>query len=464
MQIQEVDVVVVGAGLSGLRAATLIQQAGLSYAVLEARERVGGKTLSMSASSQGGRVDLGAAWINDTNQSEMYALAKQFNFDLIEQRATGMNIHQSADGKVSSMPYGTDNPIDDPALRDFLAKLNEYVENCDLEHPELGPDATMLDSMTALEFAQKNFGDYPAAVTTAACVGLLGVEAVEVSALYLIHYVKSGTGLVNLGSDLKDGAQYLRNRQGNQTFSSKMAEMLKPGTLHLSTPVTRIDQLDGGRCEVHIAHDRYFTCRKVIVSVPTTLYGLITFNPPLPTAKHELFLNTAPGYYAKFIFIFSSPWWREAGFSGVIDSQTGPITRSWDTSSEEDDQFSISCFILGDTGRRWSKFSAAERQRQVTKQFRALFSRSAPQLDIPEPINVIEQEWIKEPWFQSGPCAVMGPGVMTSEAGKSIRDVFRNVHFVGTETSVVWKGYMEGAVRSGMRGADEVIKALGKEQ
>ncbi len=97
----------------------------------------------------------------------------------------------------------------------------------------------------------------------------------------------------------------------------------------------------------------------------------------------------------------------------------------------------------------------------MTAQFRALFSQSAPQLQLPEPIHVIEHEWIKDPWIQGAPCPVLGPGVMTSEAGKAIRDVVGNVHFVGTETSAHWKGYMEGAVRSGMRGADEVIKALG---
>ncbi|KAF4467255.1 Amine oxidase [Fusarium albosuccineum] len=82
-----VDVVVVGAGLSGLRAATQLHLAGLSYAVLEATDRVGGKTLSNPASSNvTGLVDMGAAWINDSNQSEMFALAEEFDFDLIVQR------------------------------------------------------------------------------------------------------------------------------------------------------------------------------------------------------------------------------------------------------------------------------------------------------------------------------------------------------------------------------------------
>lgn len=119
--------------------------------------------------------------------------------------------------------------------------------------------------------------------------------------------------------------------------------------------------------------------------------------------------------------------------------------------------------MVGDIGRELSKFSAAERRRQVTEQFRALFSRCEPGLEIPEPINVIEHEWVKDTWVQGAPCPVMGPGVMTSDAGKAVRDVFGNIHFVGMETSVHWKGYMEGAVRSGMRGAVEVIEALRKD-
>lgn len=109
---QNVQVVIVGAGLSGLRAAVEIHKAGLSYVVLEAMDRVGGKTLSMPTSSDGtAPVDLGAAWINDTNQSEMYALAQEFGFDLIKQRAEGNDIHQDGEGTISVIPYGAPGPV-----------------------------------------------------------------------------------------------------------------------------------------------------------------------------------------------------------------------------------------------------------------------------------------------------------------------------------------------------------------
>lgn len=57
-------------------------------------DRVGGKTLSVPAAPQGVVVDVGAAWTNDTSQVEMYRLAKDFGFELIEQTATGLNLYQ----------------------------------------------------------------------------------------------------------------------------------------------------------------------------------------------------------------------------------------------------------------------------------------------------------------------------------------------------------------------------------
>ncbi len=83
-----VDVVVVGGGLSGLQTAHDVQRAGYSCIVLEARDRVGGKTWSQPTKG-GSVVDVGAAWINDSNQSRMYALAKRFDLELIEQNVNG---------------------------------------------------------------------------------------------------------------------------------------------------------------------------------------------------------------------------------------------------------------------------------------------------------------------------------------------------------------------------------------
>jgi monoamine oxidase len=78
----EYDVVVFGAGLSGLEAARNIHKSGLSVLVL-------------------GFIELGAAWINDTNQSEMWAMAQKYGLDTVIQRAEGLDCVQNKDKSVT---------------------------------------------------------------------------------------------------------------------------------------------------------------------------------------------------------------------------------------------------------------------------------------------------------------------------------------------------------------------------
>jgi len=104
--LQKIDVVVIGAGISGLQAAVDVQKAGLSCVVLEARDRVGGKTLSIDPLGEGKVVDMGAAWINSTNQSRMYDMAKSFGLQTVVQNTLGDVIQQDVDGSVSTFPYG----------------------------------------------------------------------------------------------------------------------------------------------------------------------------------------------------------------------------------------------------------------------------------------------------------------------------------------------------------------------
>jgi monoamine oxidase len=239
-----------------------------------------------------------------------------------------------------------------------------------------------------------------------------------------------------------------------------MATELGPRAVLLRNPVTSIDQSQGSKCVITTESGLVVHSRKVIVSVPTTLYPSIEFNPPLPEKKAALGENTAMGYYSKMIFVFDKPWWRNAGFSGCLDADIGPISFSRDTSIPADSQWSITCFIVGERGRQWSKLSKAARYRQVWEQFSRGFGKFVE--NVPEPANTLEVEWLKQAFFLGAPCPVMAPRVMTA-VGTELTTSFENIHFVGTETASVWRGYMEGAVRSGQRGGAEVIQALSKE-
>lgn len=100
------DVVIIGAGLAGLSAAHDVLRAGLSCVVLEARDRVGGKTWSTPLQDGKGVIDLGAAWINDTNQSKVWALTKRYNLEVIEQNTQGNVVLEDFDGRCTPFAYG----------------------------------------------------------------------------------------------------------------------------------------------------------------------------------------------------------------------------------------------------------------------------------------------------------------------------------------------------------------------
>ena len=211
----------------------------------------------------------------------------------------------------------------------------------------------------------------------------------------------------------------------------------------------------------------------MVVSVPTPLYQDITFNPPLSSAKLALSSATRLGYFSKVILVYSSPWWTEAGLVGLAHSfnttadgkmgnGAGPITLIRDTSDPDAGVYALTCFVLANVGRACSQLPAAQRRAEVLEQVTQMYTDVNREL-IYAPVEVFEQEWAKEEWSKGCPCPVTPPGVL-STVGHAIGEPHGNVHFVGTETSVVWKGYMEGAVRSGERGAAEVVEAITGDQ
>lgn len=199
-----------------------------------------------------------------------------------------------------------------------------------------------------------------------------------------------------------------------------------------------------------------FTCKRVIISVPTTLYKEIDFNPPLPQEKIQLGQQNKHGYTNKVIVHYSTPWWRQYGLCGLLQSFSGPISVTRDSSLDELGQYSLTCFTVGNLGRELSKLSQADRFETVVNSIKETLGTGKA---VPEPLAVVEHEWAKDQWAQGCPCPAAPTGVM-SQCEHALRARHGKVHFVGTETSYEWKGYMDGAIRSGFRGAQEVIKAL----
>ncbi|KAJ9292079.1 hypothetical protein DTO021C3_519 [Paecilomyces variotii] len=451
-----VDVVIIGAGLAGLSAAHDITRAGLSCILLEARDRVGGKTWSQSINGSNAVVDVGAAWINDTNQSRVYALAKRYGAELIEQNTQGSVVLEDFEGKCSSFPYG-ELPYFDEPTRQKLAEIRDMVEADCQEVDTWKPQNTSLDALTFEAYLRsRGADDIALATATVWTRAMLGQEPRDISALYFLNYCKSGGGLLQMRSDRKHGGQYLRIRQGTQFFAKGLAGSLPEGVVCLSSPVEEVIQPNKDSIQVQSTSGVY-SARKVITTVPGPVLKTMTFTPPLPVPKRVYVDSLSYGYYTKAMMEFSSPFWIKKGFCGLVQSFTGPASVIRDTSSPADRKYILTCFMCGEPGRVWAALSPRDRELKLLQQLRSVFDYKVEE----EFIQMHTYEWANDEFSGWGcPCTSLGPGVLDTVGGDALREPFDNLHFAGTETAGEWKGYMEGAIRSGERAAAEVVGGL----
>lgn len=181
--------------------------------------------------------------------------------------------------------------------------------------------------------------------------------------------------------------------------------------------------------------------------------------PSLPADLKRVTDATYLGNYNKVIVCYDQPWWRKEGFNGFCMSyEGGPLSLARDTSVEERRLYALTIFVQGDKGLAWTKLHPHERRTTIIKQLATIFNQES-ESEVYRPIEVFEQIWKHEQFSRGALVPITPLGYLTRYAmvyGKPVG----NLHFVGTEYAQVWKGYMEGALDSGARGAEEVIAAL----
>ncbi|GAW19253.1 hypothetical protein ANO14919_087380 [Xylariales sp. No.14919] len=447
------EVIVVGAGLSGLQAARSLVDVGIGTVVLEARSRVGGKTLSIPNKNAAGVADLGAEWLNDATQPRVYQLAARLGLECTDVKVQGDSILQGFDGALIRHNYGEQAPLpngEDEVVKRIKETFEEEYSKIRLETFDDFPH----DGITLEEFVRSRGGGSATLATVAVWTRvMLGCEPSDLSAAYFFIYCKSQGGLMKMRSAKVQG-KYVTIKTGAQSLSEGLAKSLPSGAVRLNSAVELVTQKKSG-VEVRTTDGSVFTGRKIILAFSTPLYSKIAFVPPLPAAKASLVGSTKLGYYTKVLATYSKPWWREKGFSGASQSFIGPAAATRDTSEDSHSSFRLTSFIAGGPGEQWAQLAPAERREGVLAQFCHMFGSN----DAYQPTEYIEQQWSSEEWSLGCPCPYTPPGVLT-RVGDCLIEPFGHVHCIGTETAVDWKGYMEGALESGVRGADEVFKLL----
>jgi monoamine oxidase len=446
-------VAIVGGGLAGLTAARELVRAGRTVVVLEARDRVGGRTLAQDT-ALGHRLDTGGQWIGPT-QDRMEALVAEFGIKTYPQYCEGikqLRVCGSYKTYQSSLPA---LPV--LSLLDFqhvLNQINRMAKQVPLDAPYAARKAADWDGMTVETWKRGAVRTKKVRAMLDIAIGaIFAADPQDLSFLHFLFYLQSGGGLEKL-AEIQNGAQQTRAHGGFQQVSERMAAELG-SRVRLESPVRAIRQTKTG---VTITSDSgTIEAQYAVVAVPPTLAGRIAYTPAMPSTRDQLTQRVPMGSVIKCIAIYDEPFWRREGFSGEVVYDEGPITFVFDDTPEGSGKGALIGFIVGSAAREWSERSPENRRAKVLQQFGEFFGPQAA-----DPIEYIDKDWCAEAW--SGGCyaGYMAPGVLTSY-GKALREPVGRIHWAGTETSDLWNGYMDGAVRSGERVAAELLARMAKD-
>jgi monoamine oxidase len=444
------DVVVVGAGLAGLTAARELAGAGLDVQLLEARDRVGGRTLNHSVGDRPEDVvELGGQWVGPT-QLEVMALAEELGLQTYPTYNDGRNLFEAKLGKVKK--YSGTIPMLGPlVMADFGRadlRLKRLIKKVSPEAPWEAPRAEKLDGQTFETWIRGATRTKTARDAIAmACHAVFAVEPSEISLLHVLFYAAAAGGWDDL-LDTEGGAQQDRIVGGSQLISLRMAEQLGD-RIQLSTPVRSI-RSDGDGV---VAGD--VRARRVIVAVPPALAGRIEYDPILPGPRDQLTQRMPMGSVIKTMSIYDEPFWREDGLSGSAISLPGPAQVIFDNTPPNGSPGVLLGFLEADDARVLGRVSEAERREAVVGGLARIFGPRAA-----KPSGYVEKNWSAEPYSRGCYAGVLGPGAWTSY-GTFLREPIDRIHWAGTETATRWMGYFDGAVQSGKRAAAEVMRTEG---
>ena len=440
------EVIVVGAGLAGLVAARDLVRAGVAVTVLEARDRVGGRTLSTTLDGQ--TIDLGGQWIGDKH-ARLRRLASELGVESFAQHSRGKKVLARTDGTLTTFS-GFLPKIGLLGLVDLglaIMKLERLARKVSLEDPRATPNAGALDAQTVADWLERR-------VRTRAARDMLGIatqmifaaEPRDLSLLFFLLYARSSDGLQRL-AEIEHGAQERRFTTGAQSICHRLAEPL--GTrVRLEHAVRAIEQSASGAI-VHTSHGPLQT-RRVILALPPAMLQKIDFTPSLPAERARLHAGMPMGSVIKCIASYDRPFWREAGYSGEAISTTGAVRATFDDCSPSGDHAALVAFVVGDPAKQLSRVPEAERRQQILGELARLHGAEAR-----TPTAYLDKDWLAEEW--SGGCYVglMPPGL--AQSASALRAPCGRIHFAGTETAIHHLGYLEGAIESGERAACEIV-------
>ena len=444
------SVVVVGAGLAGLAAARRLVASGHEAVVVEARQRVGGRTEGLVL-ADGTPLELGGQWLGE-GHTRMHELVGELGLSTFRTWNDEGQLLLDLQGRRSTVKprKGAVPRISPFALADLaqgLVRFGRLAARTDLEQPWLTPGAEVLDGQTWESWIRRNLRTKAGrAYFHVACEAVWAAEPSDVSLLHALFYTHSNADLDTLLA-VDRGAQQDRVVGGSVLVAEAMAAALGDRVV-LGRPVRRIEHGEDG-VRVIARDGSHYRGDAAVVTLPPALAWL-EYDPPLPSWRDQLTQRMPAGSVIKAYAIYPEPFWRLDGLNGQAASDTGPVKVTFDNSPPSGTPGVLMGFLEGNEARAWARRSQADRRDAVIGCFVRYFGQAAAR-----PEQYVERDWMAEEFTRGCYGAHFAPGTWTSY-GQAWRAPIGRLHWAGAECAPQWNGYMEGAIRSGEATADAV--------
>lgn len=424
--VREVDVLIIGAGISGLTAGYEFTKKKQRIAVLEARGRVGGRV--WTAHLGGGLVgEHGGEWIG-AHHTHVRSLAKKLGIPL--------EAHTYSESEYISARTQEKEPLYDVVTQ----KLDKIFSA--LPKHETKRQLHALDRYTWRHFLARTFSKKELTIANDIYSAEYGASIAEVSALLPVHEHFSGGKTMHMDLHVKGG---------NSLLMDALARSIGKSHIHLEHIVTNIVQDEHGVVVV-CANGSVWLAKKLLVTTPLTLLKDISFTPKLPSKIAAYEKSLRYGDIIKVTLVFPSRFWGKENFAELSGGLAQYVFHT--TQSQKGKRGALTIYAVGARADKLARMSMSA----VWKELKVALPKEVDTKGI-KPERMVRHFW-KEDSFAKGAYAYYQPH-QEEDIQSVFSEPFLHTYFSGEHVGK-YQGFMEGAAQSGFDRAHDIIALLKK--
>jgi putrescine oxidase len=447
------DVVIVGAGAAGLTAANELKKAGLSVAVLEARDRAGGRLWTDVI--DGAMLEIGGQWVSP-DQDALIETVAELGLETYSRYREGDSVYVGPDGAAHRFT-GEMFPVSDETQRviaEITDRLDAMVAEIDPDRPWAHENAQEWDRISWDAWLRAQTDDDEAVRNLAFATG----SAMLTKPTHTFSLLQSLLMAASAGSysHLVDADFILDKRVvgGLQQVPLLLAERLGDDVF-LGQPVRTLewnDPANGSAGVTAIADGMTVRARYAILALAPNLYSRISFVPALPRLQHQMHQHISMGFVIKVHAVYDRPFWREQGLSGTAFSPYEISHEAYDNTNHGDERGTLVGFVSDQRADDVFRLSADERRERILESLSHYYGPEAK-----NPIVYYESDWGSEEWTRGAYAASFDMGGL-HRYGADAREAVGPIHFACSDLAGAGYQHVDGAIRMGRLAAANIIE------